>query len=245
MVVSETRNGVESDYVSDTLGSTIGLLGSTVSMTDRWEYWPWGEIVSRNGTNPTPLTFLGIIGYFKDVLDKLFYVRARHLRVDLARWLTVDALWPVQLAYSYSSNAPMIVTDPSGRDDNCDTTLSTQVGEASAENQNCLAAVGVAAAIMFGMCVPICMAAETPPTLALCLACIALALVFIYIGYSICFNKFCMEKYAMYLQFCQCQSKVDCSVCMSAFQLNMKECSHYYHSIGWEYPVYNCKSKKK
>src|ERR1035438_149168 len=93
MVVSETRNGVESDYVCDTLGSTIGLMDSTGTLTDRWEYWPYGEVVSRTGTNATPLTFLGVIGYFQDVLSKLFYVRARHFRPDLGRWMTQDALW--------------------------------------------------------------------------------------------------------------------------------------------------------
>jgi len=115
MVVSETRNGVESDYISDTLGSTIGLMDSAGAMTDRWEYWPYGEVVSRTGTNPTPLTFLGVIGYFQDVLAKLFYVRARHLRVDLARWLTADPLWPSQLAYTYATSAPSVLTDASGR----------------------------------------------------------------------------------------------------------------------------------
>ena len=78
MVVSETRNGVESDYVSVTLGSTIGLLNSAGIMTDRWEYWPYGEVVSRTGTSVTPLTFLGVLGYFQDVLGKLFYVTAWH-----------------------------------------------------------------------------------------------------------------------------------------------------------------------
>ena len=114
MVVSETRNGVESDYISDTLGSTIGLMDSAGVMTDRWEYWPQGEVVSRTGTNPTPLTFLGILGYFQDVLSKLFYVRARHLRVDLARWLTVDPLWPTTGAYVYCEDAAVGCSDSSG-----------------------------------------------------------------------------------------------------------------------------------
>ena len=114
MVVSETRNGVESDYVSDTLGSTIGLLDSAGTMTDRWEYWPYGEVVSRSGTSVTPLTFLGILGYFQDVLSKLFYVRARHLKVDLARWLTADPIWPLQSAYAYCSQSPLSLSDPSG-----------------------------------------------------------------------------------------------------------------------------------
>ncbi len=55
-----------------------------------------------------------MIGYFKDILDKLFYVRARHLRVDLARWLTVDPLWPRQPGYVYASDSPASNADPSG-----------------------------------------------------------------------------------------------------------------------------------
>src|SRR5580692_7372920 len=106
MVVSENRGGAVSDYVQDTLGSTIGLMDSAGALTDRWEYWPYGEVVSRTGTNPTPLTFLGVIGYFQDVLSKLFYVRARHLRPDLARWLTVDPKWLNDLAYAYAGNRP-------------------------------------------------------------------------------------------------------------------------------------------
>ncbi len=98
-LVSETRSGVESDYLSDTLGSTIGLVNSTGVMTDRWEYWPLGEVVSRSGSGPTPFTFLGLIGYFEDIVDKLFYVTARFLRVEFARWQTGDPLWPEEPAY--------------------------------------------------------------------------------------------------------------------------------------------------
>lgn len=114
MVVSENRGGVVSDYVHDTLGNTIGLMDSAGTMTDRWEYWPYGEVVSRTGTNPTPLTFLGVIGYFQDVLSKLFYVRARHLRVDLARWLTSDPFWPSELAFAYAWSGPVQIADPTG-----------------------------------------------------------------------------------------------------------------------------------
>jgi RHS repeat-associated protein len=114
MVVSETRGGVESDYVSDPLGSTVGLMNSVGTMTDRWEYWPYGEVISHTGSSTTPLTFLGVLGYFKDILDKFFYVRARHLRVDLARWLTVDPLWPIEPPYSYVRNSPVNSIDPTG-----------------------------------------------------------------------------------------------------------------------------------
>ena len=113
-VIAENRGGVVSRYVTDTQGSTIGLVSSSGVLTDRWVYWPYGEVASRAGTNVTPLTWLGTIGYFLDALPKLFYVRARHLRADLARWLTVDGLWPRQAAYPYVGCWPTSVTDPSG-----------------------------------------------------------------------------------------------------------------------------------
>jgi RHS repeat-associated protein len=150
MVVSETRSGVESDYISDPLGSTIGLMGSTGTMTDRWEYWPWGEVVSRTGTNATPLTFLGVLGYFKDVIDKLFYVRARHFRADLARWLTADPTWPKQPEFSYSANAPILIVDPSGLD-YCDIQNQRCVGVATTAMGICLLAATIAFGFLYLM----------------------------------------------------------------------------------------------
>ena len=115
-VIAENRGGVVSRYVTDTQGSTIGLVSTSGVLTDRWVYWPYGEVASRTGTNVTPLTWLGTLGYFLDQVSKLFYVRARHLRADLARWLTADPLWPRQPAYGYVAGRPTIVSDPSGLD---------------------------------------------------------------------------------------------------------------------------------
>jgi RHS repeat-associated protein len=114
MLVSETRNGVEADYVPDTLGSTAALVDNTQTITVRWEYWPYGEVSKRTGASLTRFTFVGMLGYAKDILDKLSYVRARHFRVDLARWLTVDSLWPKERSYDYAKQAPVLDLDPSG-----------------------------------------------------------------------------------------------------------------------------------
>ncbi len=114
MIVSETRGGVERDYVPDTSGSTAALVDSTQTITDRWEYWPYGEVSQRTGTNTTPFTFVGMLGYFKDLLDKLLYVRARHVKPNAARWLTVDPLWPDEAAFAYCNAAPVDCQDPSG-----------------------------------------------------------------------------------------------------------------------------------
>ena len=114
MIVSETRSGVERDYVPDTLGSTAALVDNTEAVTDRWEYWPYGEVSQRTGASATPFTFVGMLGYFKDLVDKLLYVRARHLRVDLARWLTSDPLTPRAAPYRYCEDSPPRYNDPSG-----------------------------------------------------------------------------------------------------------------------------------
>jgi RHS repeat-associated protein len=113
-IVSENRNGVPSDYIPDALGSTIALLSDTHQITDSWTYWPNGQVRTRTGTNPTPHTFCGTVGYHSDLVDNLTYVRARLLRPGLARWQTVDPLWPVQLAYTYAAGSPTTFFDRLG-----------------------------------------------------------------------------------------------------------------------------------
>ena len=116
-IISENRSGTVSCYVPDTLGSTIGLMNSAGNLTDTWTYWPYGEVRTRTGSSVTPFTFIGMLGYFQDIASKLSYVRARHLRADIARWLTVDPLWPMKLPYCYTSNNPVSLVDPSGTDE--------------------------------------------------------------------------------------------------------------------------------
>lgn len=55
----------------------------------------------------------GKINDLRDTFTR-FYVRARILRVDCSRWLSVDPLWPGQRAYSYTENLPTQLTDPRG-----------------------------------------------------------------------------------------------------------------------------------
>ena len=112
-VIAENRGGVIRQYVPDNLGSTVALIDVNGTVTDTYDYWPYGEERVHTGPSTTSLTFLGTLGYFKDFTNVL-YVRARHLRVDLTRWMTVDPLWPRELTYSYVSDAPVMYPDPSG-----------------------------------------------------------------------------------------------------------------------------------
>ena len=112
-LVQENRGGVVTRYVADTLGSVIQTRDVAGNQTSSTTYWPFGEVRTSSGTNPSPWGFCGIWGYFKDALTRL-YVRARNLRVDISRWMTTDPLWPYQPAYRYA-NKPTTQVDPSGR----------------------------------------------------------------------------------------------------------------------------------
>jgi RHS repeat-associated protein len=110
--VGEIRGGVATGYVPDTQGSCIATVSGGV-VTSTTDYYPYGEVASSTGTNPSPWGYIGLLGYFKDALNRL-YVRARYLRNDLARWLTKDPLWPGQKAFGYVANLPTQYTDATG-----------------------------------------------------------------------------------------------------------------------------------
>ncbi|HLK14992.1 MAG TPA: hypothetical protein VKT78_09315 [Fimbriimonadaceae bacterium] len=126
-IVAENRGGVIRQYVPDNLGSTVALIDTGGTVTDTYDYWPYGEERVHTGSSTTPFTFCGALGYFKDFLDML-YVRARHLRVDLTQWMTIDRLWPRQTAYQYAVSCPTLYFDPSGAFLGGDTGIAIGVG---------------------------------------------------------------------------------------------------------------------
>ncbi len=115
-ILSENRNGVIRDHVPDSLGSTIALLDNTQTITDTFEYWPYGEVRSRTGTTATPFQFVGTLGYYTDANGRA-YVRARYLCMDTTRWLTENPIgfkggdWNI---YRYVGSAPTTFVDATG-----------------------------------------------------------------------------------------------------------------------------------
>lgn len=113
-LIHQVKDGNATKFISDTLGSVIAeydVNGGGISYAA--EYWPYGEVRSESGTSDTSFGFVGVLGYMKDFDDRL-YVRARYLRTRLARWQTVDPLWPRELAYSYVGGEAVRYVDPSG-----------------------------------------------------------------------------------------------------------------------------------
>ncbi len=113
MLVHEDRGGVETEYVSDPLGSLVQCRNSSGTKTYEAQYWPYGELQTSTGTNPSSWGYVGLLGYLVDSATML-YARARYLTTKFARWLTVDPLWPKEKAYVYVNDSPAFMSDWSG-----------------------------------------------------------------------------------------------------------------------------------
>ncbi len=113
-ILSETRSGVESDYLPDPLGSTAALLNSSQVKTDTFSWWPYGEQRSHSGTSLTPFGFNGTWGNYGGLNG--IYIGSRILSPQSSSWKTVDKFWPYEMPYSYVSNNPLTFSDVSGND---------------------------------------------------------------------------------------------------------------------------------
>lgn len=112
-LLSEKRGATVTEYVSDPLGSLKTCNDSSGSVTYTATYWPYGEVRSSSGSNPSPWGFVGLLGYLTDTTTRI-YVRMRHYLPKLTRWLTVDPIWWNESAYGYCLQLPVGNTDPMG-----------------------------------------------------------------------------------------------------------------------------------
>ncbi len=105
-------------FLTDALGSTRGLVDSSETLTDSYDYTPYGEIASHVGTSENNFLFTG------EQLDKEsdnYYLRARYYSPEQARFTSIDpfegrTFEPITLNdYAYAGSNPTMYVDPSGR----------------------------------------------------------------------------------------------------------------------------------
>src|SRR5579862_9102407 len=113
-IVSELRSGTDSDYIHDSLGSLGYIVGPGGNISDRYLWWPYGDVLLHSGASATPFGFLGALGYYTDAVGSSIYVRVRHYNVESTAWLQVDPLYPQQLPFAYVGGASVSIADPSG-----------------------------------------------------------------------------------------------------------------------------------
>lgn len=109
----EDRDGVERDYLGDSLSSTAGLLNSSQVKAAEFWYWPYGSLRASTGSSNSRFLFVGQLGYVSDTTTR-YYVRSRGLNADLASWMQVDPIWPREPAYCYVNCMPSYQVDPLG-----------------------------------------------------------------------------------------------------------------------------------
>jgi hypothetical protein len=64
-VLCENRGGVKTLFMPDTLGNVIETRNmDTGAQTSSTTYWPYGEVRTQTGTNPSPFGFCGVWGYY-------------------------------------------------------------------------------------------------------------------------------------------------------------------------------------
>ena len=71
MALSESVDGVVSNYVPDPAGNVVALRDATGAITDTYAYWPYGALRTHSGANGQPLTYAGQIGYYGDRSDRI------------------------------------------------------------------------------------------------------------------------------------------------------------------------------
>lgn len=127
-----TTAGETDNYLTDALGSTIGLTGSTGNSTVQYSYGPFGAI-SIAGTTTNDYTYTG------REIDGLGinYYRARYYNPAIGRFLSEDPIGFVGGVnkYAYVDGDPMDYIDPFGLDKNDPSNnQSSCVGGVLAEN---------------------------------------------------------------------------------------------------------------
>ena len=105
--------GSASYYLTDALGSTRALAGTSGAITGTYNYTPYGAVESHTGTATTALQYAG--GY-TDPETSLNYLINRYYDPNTGVFTTTDPLLDItNQPYTYADNNPTNLTDPTGQ----------------------------------------------------------------------------------------------------------------------------------
>ncbi len=115
-VISQDRDGVASYFHHDGIGNTIAVTNDNGDVSDTRAYTSFGEVTESTGITEFPFQFVGQKGYYLDEDAGVQSIRRRNLQPQVARWLSIDPVWPRDgiNGYYYVGNSPTAATDPSG-----------------------------------------------------------------------------------------------------------------------------------
>ncbi len=115
-LIAQKRDGQVSFYHYDGQGSTLALTDENGAITDTYTYSAFGETIASTGTTVNPYRYIGSRGYQYNEETNDYYVRERVYEPAIARWMSVDPIFPDDgpNAYMYVNNSPATVVDASG-----------------------------------------------------------------------------------------------------------------------------------
>src|SRR5581483_10210527 len=119
---AETSAAGTSSYLSDALGSTVGVTDASGAMVGGFTYSPYGA-TSFTGSVTMPFEFTG---RENDGATNLYYYRARYYNSDLGRFISADPLGfgGGMNLYAYALGNPVAYRDPFGTDVRVETTAA-------------------------------------------------------------------------------------------------------------------------
>jgi RHS repeat-associated protein len=109
----ERKSGQNEYYLSDALGSVIGLTDSNGSIKTSYNYSPFGKKQITGTSSSNPFVFTGR----EDDATGYYYYRARYYSPDQKRFISADPLGfggGDTNTQAYVGNNPVNATDPSG-----------------------------------------------------------------------------------------------------------------------------------
>ena len=118
-LIGQDEDSVYKTYHYDLRGSTIELSDSSGTITDRFQYGPYGELVYRTGSSSIQFLYNGRDGVMADG-NGLYYMRARHYNPEIRRFVNQDivigSIESVQSLnrYAYVKGNPVLYSDPLG-----------------------------------------------------------------------------------------------------------------------------------
>lgn len=101
-------------YLADASGNSRGLLNSSQTATDGYNWDAFGNLVSRFGSNPTGFAWNVSSGYQSDADDGLTLLGHRYYDKRIGRFITQDPAGDGDNWYAYAGNDPINGTDPTG-----------------------------------------------------------------------------------------------------------------------------------
>lgn len=116
-LISQERDGKFSYYLTDGHGSVRALMNENGSITDRYTYDAFGNLISSTGRTQNDFLFAG--EQF-DAVTGLYYLRARYMNPSVGTFISMDSYSgsiddPVSLhKYLYANANPVSNSDPSG-----------------------------------------------------------------------------------------------------------------------------------